>query len=66
MVRSVRASLKYYSEQFGSYPHSHVRLVERPGRVIGPHSEATTIDLKRASPSWIQGAILGRSISCSR
>ena len=31
MVRSVQASLSYFTEQFGPYPHSHITLVERPG-----------------------------------
>lgn len=43
MLRSVRASLSYYTEQFGPYPHGHIRLVEHPGHDGGLHSEATTI-----------------------
>ena len=31
MVRSVRASLDYYTEQFGPYRYSHITLVEHPG-----------------------------------
>jgi ABC-2 type transport system permease protein len=31
MLRSVRASLDYYTEQFGPYPYRHLTLVERPG-----------------------------------
>jgi hypothetical protein len=31
MVRSVQASLAYYTEQFGPYPHRQLRLVEHPG-----------------------------------
>ncbi len=44
MVRSIEASLDYYTEQFGAYPYRHIRLVEHPGHGIGMHSEATTID----------------------
>jgi len=44
MVRSVRASLSYYTEQFGPYPYSHIRLVEYPGHGRGMHAEASTID----------------------
>jgi len=44
MVRSVQASLSYYSEQFGPYPYGHLRLVEHPGHGLGMHAEATTID----------------------
>ncbi|HSF43377.1 MAG TPA: hypothetical protein VLT87_26490 [Thermoanaerobaculia bacterium] len=31
MVRSIRASLDYYTEQFGPYQYSHVSFVEHPG-----------------------------------
>ncbi|MCC3153587.1 M1 family aminopeptidase [Hymenobacter sp. BT770] len=31
MVRSVQASLAYYTRQFGPYPYSQLRLVETPG-----------------------------------
>ncbi|HST57784.1 MAG TPA: hypothetical protein VLK84_03780, partial [Longimicrobium sp.] len=31
MLRSVRASLDHYSEQFGPYPHGQLSLVEVPG-----------------------------------
>jgi ABC-type transport system involved in multi-copper enzyme maturation permease subunit len=45
MVRSVRASLDYNTRAFGPYPHGPViRLVENPGRGMGAHAEATTID----------------------
>lgn len=44
MRRSVRASLDYYTRQFGPYPHRYIRLVENPGRGFGMHAEATTID----------------------
>jgi hypothetical protein len=40
MVRSVRASLDYYTEQFGPYPHRQIRLVERPGHGVGLSAEA--------------------------
>ncbi|HEX2122489.1 MAG TPA: hypothetical protein VHL59_12675, partial [Thermoanaerobaculia bacterium] len=31
MVRGVRASLDYYTAQFGPYPHSQITFVEHPG-----------------------------------
>ena len=31
MVRAIEASLEYYSEQFGPYPHGHFWLIEIPG-----------------------------------
>jgi hypothetical protein len=45
MVRSVRASLDYYVEQFGGpYPYSHITLVERAGRGDALHAAASAID----------------------
>lgn len=45
MLRSVRASLDYYTRAFGPYPHGDIiRLVENPGAGIGAHAEPTTID----------------------
>lgn len=44
MVRSVQASLNYYTQQFGPYPFSNIRLVERPGHGRGMHADASTID----------------------
>lgn len=38
MLRSVRASLDYYSEQFDPYPHRHIYLVERPGHGAVPRA----------------------------
>ncbi len=44
MRRSVRASLDYYTRQFGPYPHRYIRLVENPGSGIGMHAEPAMID----------------------
>ena len=44
MVKSVQASLYYYSKEFGPYPYSHFRVLERPGPGRGMHAEAMTID----------------------
>ena len=38
MVRSVQASLDYYTRQFGPYPHGQVRLVEHPGDAVLLHA----------------------------
>ena len=35
LLRSVRASLDYYSAQFGSYPYRFLQIVEQPGNFIG-------------------------------
>ncbi|MGH3116724.1 MAG: ABC transporter permease [Gaiellales bacterium] len=43
MVRSLRASLDYCTEQFGPYAHNYLRLVEIPGQGVGLHAETSTI-----------------------
>lgn len=43
MVRAVRASLEYYTGQFGPPQRSYVRLIEQPGRAFGLHAENATI-----------------------
>jgi aminopeptidase N len=35
LVRGVRASLDYYSAQFGAYPYPFLQLVEQPGNFFG-------------------------------
>src|SRR5688572_4576031 len=35
MLRSVRASLDYYSLQFGPYPYRYLQVVEQPGNFLG-------------------------------
>ncbi|HEY0110262.1 MAG TPA: hypothetical protein VGB67_11570, partial [Fibrella sp.] len=44
MVKSAQASLQYYSQEFGPYPYSHFRVLERPGPGRGMHAEPMTID----------------------
>lgn len=44
MVRSIRASLAYYSAQFGAYPYGHLTVVERAGNEGELNAEASTID----------------------
>lgn len=44
MIQSVQASLNYYTKEFGPYPYSHFRVLERPGHGRGMHAEAMTID----------------------
>ncbi|HEU4883263.1 MAG TPA: hypothetical protein VFT45_13475 [Longimicrobium sp.] len=45
ILRSVRASLDYYTRAFGPYPHGRIlRLVENPGGGTGAHADAGTID----------------------
>ncbi|MBT1705712.1 ABC transporter permease/M1 family aminopeptidase [Chryseosolibacter indicus] len=35
LLRSVRASLDYYSSQFGTYPYRFLQIIEQPGNFIG-------------------------------
>ncbi|MFD3003595.1 hypothetical protein ACFS7Z_24775 [Pontibacter toksunensis] len=44
MVKSAQASLEYYTQEFGPYPYSHFRVLERPGAGRGMHAESMTID----------------------
>jgi hypothetical protein len=43
MMASVRASLDYYTRQFGPYPYSYLKLIERPAS-MGVHTEAATVE----------------------
>jgi ABC-type transport system involved in multi-copper enzyme maturation permease subunit len=54
MMRSVRASLDYYSGQFGPYPYRHVSLVEHPvGPGTGAHADPSLISYGQGVPFWI-------------
>ncbi|HEY1114296.1 MAG TPA: ABC transporter permease, partial [Chitinophagaceae bacterium] len=44
ILRSVKASLDYYSRAFGPYPWGYIRLVENPVRKMGAHADAGSID----------------------
>ncbi|RAJ93236.1 peptidase M1-like protein [Larkinella arboricola] len=35
LLRSIRASLAYYSAQFGPYPHRFLQVIEQPGNFMG-------------------------------
>ncbi|AHM58684.1 putative membrane protein [Flammeovirgaceae bacterium 311] len=43
MLQSIRASLEYYSKEFGPYDYSHLNVVERPGRGTGMHADASML-----------------------
>ncbi|MCR5889999.1 ABC transporter permease [Hymenobacter sp. J193] len=43
-LRSIRASLDYYTAQFGRYPYGHLTVVERAGNEGELNAEASTID----------------------
>jgi ABC-2 type transport system permease protein len=54
MMRSVRASLDYYTRQFGPYPYGHLSIVENPaGPGTGMHAEASMISHGQGVPFWI-------------
>lgn len=50
MVRSVQASLSYYTKQFGPYPQGQIRLVERPGGEMNLHASPINISYLEAFP----------------
>ncbi|MBC5994437.1 ABC transporter permease/M1 family aminopeptidase [Pontibacter cellulosilyticus] len=43
MLKSVQASLEYYSKQFGAYPHRTIRFVSYPGYAFGNHASPINI-----------------------
>jgi ABC-type transport system involved in multi-copper enzyme maturation permease subunit len=44
MLRSVKASMEYYTEQFGPYPYGHITVVEQAGKGGGASAEASVIE----------------------
>jgi ABC-2 type transport system permease protein len=48
MLRSIQASLDYYTGQFGPYPQRCIYFVERPGHGMGLHAEAGMITFTEA------------------
>jgi hypothetical protein len=52
MVRSIRASLDYYTRQFGPYPYSHISVVERPGEGTGMHAEDSMLTYTEGVSLW--------------
>ncbi|WP_181305505.1 ABC transporter permease [Rufibacter sp. XAAS-G3-1] len=44
MLRSVKASLAHFTEQFGPYPYKHFTLIERAGTGGGLSAEASLVD----------------------
>ncbi|WP_018478889.1 ABC transporter permease/M1 family aminopeptidase [Pontibacter roseus] len=43
MMKSVQASLEYYTHQFGPYPHRQIRFVSYPGYGFGNHAAPINI-----------------------
>lgn len=54
VIKSVRASLDYYSRAFGKYPYNHLTVVEVPGAPgTGLHAEASFVSHGEAFSSWV-------------
>lgn len=43
MVRSIRASLDYYTARIGPYRHRHITVAEVPGDGVGVHADASML-----------------------
>jgi ABC-type transport system involved in multi-copper enzyme maturation permease subunit len=52
MVKSIRASLEYYTEQFGPYRYSHLTVAEGPGEGTGLHAEASMLTHSEGFALW--------------
>jgi ABC-2 type transport system permease protein len=52
MLRSVRASLDYYTRHFGPYRHGYLSVVERPGAGTGMHADAGMITHEEGFAFW--------------
>lgn len=52
MVRSIRASLGYYTEHFGAYQYHQINVVERPGNGTGMHAEPGMITHAEGFSHW--------------
>ncbi|HEV2802799.1 MAG TPA: hypothetical protein VGW12_20170 [Pyrinomonadaceae bacterium] len=44
IAESARASLDYYTREYGPYPHRILRFIENPVGGLGAHADAATID----------------------
>ena len=54
MMHAALSALKYYGEQFGAYPYSHLTIVEHPAAPgTGMHAEASMIYYGQGYPHWI-------------
>jgi hypothetical protein len=52
MVRSIRASLDYYTAQFGPIWYSQIKIVEGPGNGTGIHAEPGMLTHSEGFTSW--------------
>ncbi len=52
MLRSIRASLDYYTKNFGPYRRGYLNVVERPGNGTGMHAEAAMLSHGEGFTFW--------------
>lgn len=52
MLRAIKASLNYYSKEFGPYEYDHLTFVERPGLGTGMHADASMITHGEGFTAW--------------
>lgn len=52
MLRSIRASLDYYTRQFGPYRYSHISVIEGPGDGTGIHADAAMLTHAEGFALW--------------
>jgi hypothetical protein len=52
MLQSIRASLEYYTRQFGPYPYSHLTVAEAPGDGTGIHADASMLTHSEGFSLW--------------
>ena len=43
MVRSIEASLDFYTQQFGRYPHGQIRFIAQPGDGVSLHASPVNV-----------------------
>lgn len=65
VVRSIQASLDYYTEQFGPYRYDQISVVERPGNGTGMHADASMLTYTGGGRSGVRGTSPAASISPS-
>ncbi|HEX2166536.1 MAG TPA: hypothetical protein VHG09_04800 [Longimicrobiales bacterium] len=52
MDRAIRASLDYYTREFGPYPYGHLTLIEQPAIGTGMHADASVITFTEGTSFW--------------
>ncbi|HEY0740367.1 MAG TPA: M1 family aminopeptidase, partial [Chryseosolibacter sp.] len=52
MVRSITASLDYYTKEFGPYRYGHLTVVEVPGAGTGIHADPSILTYTEGATRW--------------